>query len=513
METYEKELTRIKSLLKSSSKGLTVTEISHSIGINRNSVAKYLDVLRTSGIVELKLVGSAKMFSLTKRIPVASILSLSSDYIFVLDDDYVITYVNENVLNFEEKTNDEIIGKPVDAVNIHLLSFPDIHTILKECISGKDISKDLDVTSGEKTWYFRAKFVPSILENGKKGFMIILDDITEIRQYQQELEKIVADQDAELTTSYRSLKKEIKSHNEVKEAFEESERKYRNLIELAQEGVWTCDPNGATTFVNKKLSEILGYSEEELLGKPIFLFCHETEQAIFRGYFIDLMKGKSGYYQLKFVKKDGSVAYVQLSASPSIDDDGKFIYGLFVVSDISDLKKADDALRESELYYRTLIETSPNGIIMFDLNGDIRMANIQASKMLGYPATKDLVNKNLFDYIAPNDLEKCQINLKNAAEKGYIKNLECTFITKDSAGFCVDMSISTLRGISKLPTGYVGIISDITERRKAEYLVRKSEEKHRSLVEGISHIIFTTDIKGRYTYVSPVIQQGAGLQP
>gem|GEM_PF-1589714 len=513
METYDKELTRIKSLLKGSSKGLTVTEISHNIGINRNSVAKYLDVLRTSGIVELKLVGSAKVFSLTKRIPVSSILSLSSDYIFVLDDDYVVSYVNENVLNFEQKTNDDIIGKPVNIAKIDLLSFPDINAILRECIAGKDISQELEVRKGDKIFYFRAKFVPSILENGKKGFMIILDDITEIRQYQQELEKTVADQDAELTTSYRSLKKEIKSHQEVKDAFEESERKYRNLIELAQEGVWTCDPNGITTFVNKKLTEILGYSEEELLGKLIFSFCHESDQTAFKDYFKDLTSGKAGYYQLKFLRKDLSTAYVQLSASPSIDDHGTFVYGLFVVSDISDLKKADDALRESELYYRTLIETSPNGIIRFDLNGDIRMANIQAAKMLGYSTPKELINRNLFDYVAPNDLEKWQVNLKNALNDGYVKHLECTLISRDNAGFCIDMSIATLRGISNQPAGYVGIISDITERRKTDYLVRKSEEKHRSLVEGISHIIFTTDIKGKYTYVSPVIQRVLGYKP
>ena len=59
----------------------------------------------------------------------------------------------------------------------------------------------------------------------------------------------------------------------------------------------------------------------------------------------------------------------------------------------------------------------------------------------------------------------------------------------------------------------MSVLSDVTERRKAEYLVRKSEEKHRSLVEGISHIIFTTDTKGRFTYVSPVIRQVLGYTP
>ncbi len=76
-------------------------------------MAKYLDVLCISGAVELKVFGSAKIYSLTKRIPVSSILSLSSDYIFVLDDDLVIHYVNEKVLNLEKKSSEEIVGKPV----------------------------------------------------------------------------------------------------------------------------------------------------------------------------------------------------------------------------------------------------------------------------------------------------------------------------------------------------------------------------------------------------------------
>ncbi len=100
---YDRELSRIKNFLRGSSKGYTVTEISRAIDINRNSVAKYLDVLCISGAVELKVIGSAKIYSLTKRIPVSSILSLSSDYIFVLDEDFVIQYVNEKVLEPRKK--------------------------------------------------------------------------------------------------------------------------------------------------------------------------------------------------------------------------------------------------------------------------------------------------------------------------------------------------------------------------------------------------------------------------
>ena len=241
---YDRELSKIKNFLKGSAKGYTVTEISHAIDINRNSVAKYLDVLCISGAVELKVIGSAKIYSLTKRIPISSILSLSSDYIFVLDDDFVIQYVNERVLDFEKKSSEDIVGKPVGQAGLLLLSLPDINRTLQECTQGKDILKEIEVHSGEKTGYFRAKFAPSILENGKRGILIILDDITEIKQYQRDLEKTVQDRTKELTKTSTSLKKEIKQHQEVKDAFEDSERRYQTLIELAQEGIWTFGPEG-----------------------------------------------------------------------------------------------------------------------------------------------------------------------------------------------------------------------------------------------------------------------------
>jgi PAS domain S-box-containing protein len=510
---YEQELNRIKSFLKGSHRGYTVTEISRSIEINRNSVAKYLDVLRTMGIVDMKLVGSAKVFSLTKRIPIASILSLSSDYIFVLDEDFIVTYVNENVLNFEKKQIDDIVGKPVDSIGFVLLSILDIGNILDECILGKDILKEIEIKNDGQISYFRAKFVPSILETGKRGILIILDDITEIKQYQRGLEKAVKDRNNELTHSYTTLKKEIKSHKEIRDAFEESERKYQTVIELAQEGILTCDADGNTSFVNHKMSEILGYAPEEMLGKPLFVFVDQKSQAPFKENFAQLKKGKIDQYELNLIRKDGTIAFTRISVSPRIDEYGQFIYGLFVVSDITELKNIEAALRQSENYYRTIIQTSPNGIVVFDLNGTISVANLQAVKLLSHSKANVLLGKNIFDYFSPDDLEKFQVYLKKIQKENTIKTVECTLISKNNLTSCAELMISVLIDSSQNTTHIVCVMTDITERRKADYLVKKSETMYRRLVEGISHIIFTTDLKGRFTYISPVIQKVLGYTP
>ena len=107
--------------------------------------------------------------------------------------------------------------------------------------------------------------------------------------------------------------------------------------------------------------------------------------------------------------------------------------------------------------------------------------------------------------------KKAGYNYKRPWQKGLTKSFECKLIAKDSQSFCAELSVSIVPDPQGKPGGFVSVLSDVTDRRKAEYLVRKSEEKHRSLVEGISHIIFTTDTTGRFTYVSPVIQAGFGI--
>jgi len=524
MSNYDDELDQIKRILRGTSKGLTVTEIARHIQVNRNSVAKYLDILRTSGLVEMKAVGSAKIYSLTKRIPVSSILSLSSDYIFVLDNDAKITYVNDNVLHFEMMSADKIIGKAADSVPMAFFSVPDIHEFIKEGISGTETTKEFEVIKEGNLFCFRAKFVPSLLEDRRKGLLLLLEDITEIKKYQKQLEKTVADQNKELTTSYQKLTSEQEISKEVKGAFEKSERRYHNLIELAQEGVLTLnvDTEGLITFANTKLSEILGYPVHEITGRSIYSFTDEKNAAVLKRDVVRLKSGKPQCFTVTFIKKDGSLVYTRVSASSGLDESGKFSYGLFLISDISELKKADEAVHQSELHYRMLIETMPNGVITIKPEGIIQTANIHAAEMLGYADIDDAIGKNLFDYIAPTDLEKCNGALKRATEKGFSRSTECTLISQDSTGFCVELNvstietelnISTIRSNETAPVVYVCILSDITERRKADHLIKKSEEKHRALVEGMSNIVFTTDTKGMLTYASPVIHHILGYEP
>jgi len=515
-EKYSQELKKIRGLLVGLNKGLTVTEISRKMGINRNSIAKYLDVLLTSGIVEMKVVGSAKLYTISKRMPLTSIINVSSDYVLVLDDDSRVSFANENMLSFEKKTLDEISGMSSGNLEVIRHAVPDIRKFIEESLQGREYSTDFEIRNGnESPVFFRAKFVPGILENNKKGLIIILNNISDIQQAAGFVPSLFSEipsppSDASIYLKDPGINQEFQIAPE-----EMSGDNYQKYIEMAREGIWAIDDTFRTSFANAWMAGMLGYSVNEMIGKPVYDFVPSHRKDQVRRYLqnlydrVDVTKS----FESEFTRKDGSGIFTLVGLTPFIDETGKFFGALATISDITERKKTEDALRTSENYYRTIIETSPNGILIFDRSGILKMANRQTAKYLGFSDPKDLEGKNLFDFISPNDLEKCQNFFGNSIDKQDVATVACTLIKKDSTGFCADLTISLLNEVPGTVNYFIGIITDITEHRKAVSLIKRSEHKYRSLVEEIGSIIFTTDINGKITYISPVVQKVLGFSP
>ncbi len=361
MQEYNKEMNKIRSILIGSTKGCTVTEISKRIGINRNSVAKYLDILVTTGTVEMKTVGSAKLFTLSKRMPLSSIIDISSDYILLLDEDSNVTYANENMLRFENSTLEEIIGKPVSTLELSRKSGSRINRIVLESISGREISTDLEFRKGADLLAFHAKFVPGLFENNKKGLIIVLSSIPNIARFSgDETSGIAASPASPFTTGIGNQSPNSDTGK--------SEKMFRDYVELAQEGIWAIDETGKTTFLNQRMAEMLGYGVEEMIGMPFFSFLDDSGKHLAQKM-MDIQSRERTVYKsssFEFIKKDGTVVSTMLASNPFFNESVGFAGGLAIITDITIRKKAEDALRQSEAYYRAIIETSPNGIVIFD---------------------------------------------------------------------------------------------------------------------------------------------------
>jgi len=188
MDDYQQEISLIKKVLKENPKGMTVTDISRKIKINRNSVAKYLDIMRISGHVEMITFGPAKVFFPARRIPILDLLNYTSDYILIYDENFKITMINESLLNFLRQKKRSIIGQSViETIKDIFKDEGELMVGIKEALQGRDISLNIDFKGKGGFFYFKIKIMPTTFEDGRHGATIILKNITEKKKAENAL--------------------------------------------------------------------------------------------------------------------------------------------------------------------------------------------------------------------------------------------------------------------------------------------------------------------------------------
>ena len=179
MEDYQKEIALIQQILKDNSKGMTVTDISRKININRNSVAKYLDIMRISGLVEMITFGPAKVFFPSRRVPVSAMLNYTSDFILISDENQKIILINDTFLDFIKSERENVIGQTLNDIFLQIFkdSF-DISSEIREALEGKDFVKDIALQMKGEYIYFKIRVIPTTFEDGNHGAALIINNIT-----------------------------------------------------------------------------------------------------------------------------------------------------------------------------------------------------------------------------------------------------------------------------------------------------------------------------------------------
>lgn len=179
MDGYQHEISLIKKILTENSKGMTVTDISRKIKINRNSVAKYLDIMRISGQVEMITFGPAKVFFPSRRVPILNMLNYTSDYILVFDANLRITMANDSFLNFMKIPRNEILGQ---TINDTILKVFKDHTEMlvgiKEALEGKKLTQEIEFQNNKEHFFFKVRIVPTTFEDGRHGGTIVIKNNT-----------------------------------------------------------------------------------------------------------------------------------------------------------------------------------------------------------------------------------------------------------------------------------------------------------------------------------------------
>src|SRR5216117_731200 len=185
-------------------------------------------------------------------------------------------------------------------------------------------------------------------------------------------------------------------------ALKDSEEKFRRLIETAQEGVWVINADRRTTFVNQRMAGMLGYSVDEMLGAPWLAFTDEEDRADVAANIDRGRNGVTRQHDFRFRRKDGTHMWALLVANPLFDQEGNYLGALSMLTDISERKQTERALRESEERFRRIFEVGPAGMVLVSPQGRILDANDTFARMLGY--TKDeLLGRSFVDLSNPED--------------------------------------------------------------------------------------------------------------
>jgi PAS domain S-box-containing protein len=168
------------------------------------------------------------------------------------------------------------------------------------------------------------------------------------------------------------------------------------------------------------------------------------------------------------------------------------------------LRDTTVALRASEEHYRRLVQILPDAIGLIDPEGRVIEVNAQAVTMLGYDEVADLLGKSVFDLIPPDRHDRVRADLAAALETGVLREREAILIRKSSEHLPVELNVATLNDASGQPSGLVGVMRDITQRKQAEEALRASEERFRQLAESIKEVFWMTDCtKNEVIYISP----------
>jgi len=198
MNRYQEDLSRIRKILQDNPRGMTIRDISQELCINRNSIAKYTDVLLALGHVDLKRVGPAKLYFLSQRVPISSILNFSSDFIAVLNKKYEIIQINQAFLDFLGIKRDKIIGYSIKSAPSYISNHTELMKYLEAGLNGTDSTQTLLVQVGNKDYYLRIKFIPTTFDDGEPGITLIMEDVTEKRKAREKLK----DNEAKLNTLF-----------------------------------------------------------------------------------------------------------------------------------------------------------------------------------------------------------------------------------------------------------------------------------------------------------------------
>jgi PAS domain S-box-containing protein len=301
---------------------------------------------------------------------------------------------------------------------------------------------------------------------------------------------------AERSRRYRKISTAVNRLRDPEDSF-------RTAIENSNDGV-AIMKGDRHVYVNQKFLEMFGYEKtEEVIGKTHHLTVHPGDRNMVTDFNRKRQRNETApaKYEFKGIRKDGSTIYLEASvaAITYLGEPASLAY----LRDVTERKKTDALLRASEERYRNLIENALVGVYQTNLKGDILYINETCLHLFGFETPEEAASEGSPGRYRNQEDRKTVIEILK--KKGNLSNFELEFITKTGDPLIVLLS-ATLE--SEVITG---MIMDITEHKRADEALRKSENLYRLLAENVIDVIWTMDMNLNFTYISPSIARFRGI--
>jgi len=298
--------------------------------------------------------------------------------------------------------------------------------------------------------------------------------------------------------------RDITERKWVEETLRESEEKYRLLAENARDIIWTIDMNLQFTYMSPSVLQVRGYTVEEVMAQSLDeVFTPSSLEIALKAFAEELalesMEPKDlsrvRTLELEHTCKDGSTVWVEINASFLRDTDGQPIGILGVSRDITDRRKSEEALRQSEEKYRTILKEIADSYFEVDLAGNLTFVNDATCRSLGY-SREELVGMNYRGFTAEEDIKGVyqafnEVHRTGEPNKGFLWKI----VRKDGDIGFADASVSLLRSQGGEIIGFRGVGRDITERKQAE-------EKYQTIVRTTIDGFWLADMQGHFLDVN-----------
>jgi PAS domain S-box-containing protein len=281
------------------------------------------------------------------------------------------------------------------------------------------------------------------------------------------------------------------------EALKASEKRFRDIADNAHEWIWEVDAQGKYTYASQTVEKILGYTPEETLQKSFYDLLHPEDREAFKAAAFAAFAAKQPFrgFINRNVHKNGETVWLDTSGLPLLDDKGNLLGYRGADADITERKRAEEALRESEEKYRLLVEYADEAIVLFQ-GGRLVFVNPKATVMTGY-SPEELAASPFAEFVHPEDRERVVADhLKILSGESVPEVYAFRIVRKDGAIRWLEVNAVLISWLGA--PAVLSFLADVTERKRTEEALLRREQDLRAFSEMGMSLAQTLDLREVY---------------